>query len=267
LKEKKITYATQKGQFIKECPCSPEVISCGYFNINLHTGCPYDCSYCILQTYLETKKPVFFTNFNKLICELNDISKTKKYLRIGTGELSDSLAYDEETNYSTKILKIFSEYPDIVFEFKTKSANIKNLIKFGNIRKNIVVAWSLNPKNIIEDEEYLTASLKDRLMSLKTIQKSGFKIAIHFDPILLFNNWKESYKQLIFEISKYLEPSKLAWWSLGTLRFPSSLKDYILKHKNSILFEGELIKGNDGKYRYFKPLRTEIFLYIKKQLL
>ncbi len=113
-----IKYTTQKGQFVKRCPCSPEAVSCGYFNINLHTGCPYDCSYCILQTYLDTKEPVFFTNFDKLIEELDFASKTEKYLRIGTGELSDSLAYDKETNYSTKILKIFSEYPDILFEFK-----------------------------------------------------------------------------------------------------------------------------------------------------
>ena len=261
-----IKYTTQKGQFVKRCPCSPEAVSCGYFNINLHTGCPYDCSYCILQTYLDTKEPVFFTNFDKLIEELDFASKTEKYLRIGTGELSDSLAYDKETNYSTKILKIFSEYPDILFEFKTKSANIGNLIKFGNIKKNIIIAWSLNPKSIIETEEHFAVSLKKRLEALKIVQEAGFKVALHFDPLILFDNWKEEYRQLIIEISKYLDPSKVAWWSLGTLRFPLSLKEHIFRHKKSILFEGELIKGYDGKYRYFKPLRIEMFLYVKKQI-
>ncbi len=261
-----IKYTTQKGQFIKRCPCSPEAVSCGYFNINLHTGCPYDCSYCILQTYLETKEPVFFTNFDKLISELDERSKTEQYMRIGTGELSDSLAYDGETNYSTKILKIFSEYPDILFEFKTKSSNIENLIKFGNIKKNIIIAWSLNPKTIIENEEHFTHSLKKRLEALNIVQQEGFKIAIHFDPLIFFDNWKHEYRELILEISKYLDPSNVAWWSLGALRFPSSLKDHIFRHKKSILFEGELIKGYDGKYRYFKPQRTEMFLFVKKQI-
>jgi len=261
-----IEYKEQKGQFIKRCPCSPEVVSCGYFNVNLHTGCPYDCSYCILQSYLETKKPIFFTNFDKLKEELKIVSKTEKYLRIGTGELSDSLAYDIETNYSKKILDIFSNYPEIIFEFKTKSANIKNLIEYGNINKNIVIAWSLNPQTIIEREEFFTVSLRKRLEALHAIQDRGFKTAIHFDPIIFFDNWKNEYKTLIEEIAKYLDISKLAWWSLGALRFPSSLKAHIFKHKNSILFDGELIKGYDGKYRYFKPIRLEMFSYIKSQI-
>jgi len=261
-----IEYTTQKGQFIKRCPCSPEVVSCGYFNVNLHTGCPYDCSYCILQTYLSSKEPVFFTNFDKLKTELEYASKTEKYLRIGTGELSDSLAYDTETNYSKQILDIFNKYPDIIFEFKTKSANIGNLIKYGNRSNNIVVAWSLNPQSIIDAEEHYTVSLKQRLEALRLIQKQGFMVALHFDPIIFFKNWKDEYSGLIKEISKYLIPSKVAWWSIGALRFPISLKDHIFKHKNSILFEGELIKGYDGKYRYFKPLRTEMFLYIRQEI-
>jgi spore photoproduct lyase len=261
-----IEFKTQKGQFIKRCPCSPEVVSCGYFNVNLHTGCPYDCSYCILQTYLKTKEPVFFTNFDKLKEELKTVSKTEKYLRIGTGELSDSLAYDLETNYSKKIMDIFSKYPEIIFEFKTKSANIKNLLNYGNPVKNIIVAWSLNPQTIIEREEFFTVSLRKRLEALKTVQEKGFKVAIHFDPIIFFKNWEEEYKILIKEIEKYLDISMLAWWSLGALRFPASLKEHIFKHKDSILFEGELIKGWDGKYRYFKPLRVEMFSYIRDEI-
>lgn len=261
-----IKYNEQRGQFIKRCPCSPEVVSCGYFNVNLHTGCPYDCSYCILQTYLETKEPVFFTNFDKLKEELKIVSKTEKYLRIGTGELSDSLAYDYETKYSKKILDIFSDYPEIIFEFKTKSANIKNLLDYGNPKKNIIIAWSLNPQSIIEKEEFFTVSLKQRLEALKTVQENSFKVAIHFDPIIYFENWQEEYSKLIKDISKYLDVSKLAWWSIGALRFPSSLKEHIFKHKESILFEGELIKGYDGKYRYFKPMRLEMFSYIRKEI-
>jgi spore photoproduct lyase len=261
-----IEYTTQKGQFIKRCPCSPEVVSCGYFNVNLHTGCPYDCSYCILQTYLSSKEPVFFTNFDKLKAELEYVSKTEKYLRIGTGELSDSLAYDTETNYSKQILDIFNKYPDIIFEFKTKSANISNLLKYGNKNNNIVVAWSLNPQSIIDAEEHYTVSLKQRLEALKLVQDQGFMVALHFDPIIFFKAWKDEYRGLIKEISKYLIPSKVAWWSIGALRFPTSLKNHIFKHKNSILFEGELIKGYDGKYRYFKPLRTEMFLYIRQEI-
>ncbi len=260
-----IQYTEQKGPFVKQCPCSPEVVSCGYYNLNLHTGCPYDCSYCILQTYLETKEPIFYNNFDKLITDLDNLNRTESDVRIGTGELSDSLAYDYETDYSRKILEIFSDYPNIFFEFKTKSDHIRKIIHFGN-PGNIIVAWSLNPQTIIRREERGSASLKQRLSALRTVQENGFKVALHFDPLLFFENWKWEYTELVREISKYLDPGRLAWWSLGALRFPHTLRQHIFSHADSILFEGELIKGLDGKYRYFKPLRMELFAYLISQI-
>jgi len=265
-----IKFAEQKGKFIKHCPCTPDVVPCGYYNLNLHTGCPYDCSYCILQAYLETKEPVYFTNFEDMEKELLEISRTHRYLRIGTGELTDSLALDPQTNYSQKILSIFEKFPGIVFEFKTKSTHVGNILNYkkknGEILKNVVMAWSLNPQQVIEREELLTPDLFSRLKAIGKVQQAGYKVGIHFDPIVIFDGWKDAYLGLIEEIAKIIEPSAIAWWSLGALRFPYSLREYIFKHRDSRLFEGELIKGHDGKYRYFKPLRIELFQYIKQKI-
>lgn len=259
-----IEFAEQKGKFIKHCPCTPEVIPCGYYNLNLHTGCPYACSYCILQAYLESTEPVFYTNFDDMEKELEEISGTQKYLRIGTGELTDSLALDSKTGYSNKILAIFEKFPGIVFEFKTKSAHIENLISYKKTLKNIVVSWSLNPQQVIEREERLTPDLVSRLGAMAKVQACGYKIGIHFDPILIFKGWQGAYLELVKEIARIIEPTRIAWWSLGALRFPYELREHIFKHQDSRLFEGELVKGHDGKYRYFKPLRLELFRYMKQ---
>ena len=261
-----IKFEKQTGQFIKHCPCTPDVVSCGYYNMNLHTGCPYCCSYCILQAYLETKEPIFFTNFEDMERELAEASKTLKYLRIGTGELSDSLALDLQTNYSEKIMAIFEKYPGILFEFKTKSNYVENILNYPKKLKNIVMAWSLNPREVIEREELLTPDLFSRLKAIEKVQQQGYKIAIHFDPIVFFKGWEAAYLDLIKAISKIIDPSRIAWWSLGALRFPYSLREYIFKHRDSRLFEGELIKGHDGKYRYFKPLRLELFHYTRQKI-
>ncbi len=261
-----IEFAKQTGQFIKHCPCTPGVVSCGYYNMNLHTGCPYCCSYCILQAYLETKEPLFFTNFEDMEKELAEASQSFKYLRIGTGELSDSLALDHQTNYSQKILAIFEKFPGILFEFKTKSTHVENILKYREKLNNIVMAWSLNPQEVVEREELLTPGLFSRLKAIEKIQQQGYKIAIHFDPIVFFKGWEAAYLDLIKAISKIIFPSRIAWWSLGALRFPYSLREYIFKHRDSRLFEGELIKGHDGKYRYFKPLRLELFHYTRQKI-
>ncbi len=259
-----IRFAPQKGKFIKHCPCTPDVVPCGYYNLNLHTGCPYGCSYCILQAYLETTEPVFFTNFDDMEKELEEISRTREYLRIGTGELTDSLALDPQTGYSHKILAIFEKFPKIVFEFKTKSSHVENLIHYKKKLGNIVVSWSLNPQEVIEREELLTPDLIFRLGAIEKTQAHGYKIGIHFDPIVIFDGWQIAYLELVKEIAKVIDPSRIAWWSLGALRFPYSLREHIFKHRDSRLFEGELVKGHDGKYRYFKPLRLELFRYMKQ---
>ena len=207
-----ITYEEQKGKFVKHCPCTPDVVPCGYYNINLHTGCPYDCSYCILQAYLETSTPVFFTNFDDLESELHEVSRHQKYIRIGTGELSDSLAWDHQSNYSQRILSIFEKFPHMFFEFKTKSTRIENILAYEKLLKNIIISWSLNPREVIEREELLTPDLYSRLAALKKVQDHGYKIGIHFDPIVIFEGWKTAYLNLIEEIARVIKPSSIAWW-------------------------------------------------------
>jgi spore photoproduct lyase len=253
-----------KGDFVKRCPCSPETVSCGYYNLNLHTGCPFDCSYCILQTYLESKKPVFYTNLTDFENEFQNFLPNKNKVRIGTGELSDSLAYDDETQYSIKILNLIKRYPRVVFEFKTKSKEIKNLINFPTVLKNVVVGWSLNPREIIAREEYKTPGLNSRLKAISAVLNRGYMIAVHFDPIIFTKNWKVLYQDLVKSVADVIQPAKIAWWSMGALRFPAALRKHIFSWPDSNLFAGELIKGYDNKYRYFKPLRMEMFNYIKK---
>lgn len=259
-----LVYKENSGSFVKHCPCTPDAVSCGYYNLNLHTGCPFSCTYCILQAYLESKDPVFFTNLNTLESEIDLCRQKQPNLRIGSGELSDSLAYQGIMNYPDRILQIFSGFPQVIFEFKTKSVHISQLISQPTILKNIVISWSLNPSPIIQNEEIGTPDLKQRLEAIQAVMAAGYKIGIHFDPIIYIKEWQKHYQQLIKMLSGILNPSQIAWWSLGGLRFPYALRDHIFKHHHSHLFSGELIKGYDGKYRYFKPLRLEMFSKIAK---
>jgi spore photoproduct lyase len=259
--------AIQKGAFVKHCPCSPGAVPCGYFNLNLQSGCPFDCSYCILQAYLEDKgRTVFYTNWTDLEAELQKFLAGNKEVRIGSGELSDSLAYESIYPVAARVLELFRRFPETVFEFKTKAAFVRPLLAVKEIPKNIVVSWSLNPTALIKGEELLTPSLAKRLQALAAVQDHGYKIGIHFDPLILFPDWQKHYRTLIRRLAKVIRPERVAWWSLGALRFPPELKKHIFKHRASQLFWGELIKGQDGKYRYFTPQRLELFRLVRDEI-
>ena len=68
-------------------------------------------------------------------------------------------------------------------------------------------------------------------------------------------------------MDKYLDKCGIIWISLGCLRYIPSLKPIIRKrHPETNILDGEFIKGLDGKMRYFKPIRIEMYSFIREQV-
>lgn len=264
-KNKSVLYLTKnRGEFVKKCPGTKGVVCCNYHTINLVTGCTIDCSYCILQAYLNNNSIRINVNLEDLWAELTlFIKKFKgKYLRIGTGELADSLILDDVTNISTEILNFFSKYPEVIFEFKTKSKNIENLLNWSGDKKNIVVGFSMNPKKIINSDEKHAASLDERITAIDRVLNASYKTSIHFDPIVLYEDWEQDYKDVVDKIFSKINNryDQVAWVSMGLLRYMPKLKR-IAKERfpNSKIFLGEFIKDDYNKMRYFEPIRIEAY--------
>jgi spore photoproduct lyase len=258
LKQPVIFLIKEKWDFLKPCPCTKVHLSCGYWILNLGFGCPFDCSYCFLQCYANFPGIILPANIEDFFTEFDAVyKKLKKPIRIGTGEFCDSLALDEITEYSTKLIPYFKD-KNVFFELKTKSNKIANLLKITP-SKNIVISWSLNPESLIEQEEVATASLKERLLAAKTIQQKGYNIAFHFDPIIYSENWSQLYKQAVEGLYSNLKPP-FSWISLGTLRSHRSLKAINeLRFPKSNIFYGELFISEDKKLRYPSFLRRKIY--------
>jgi spore photoproduct lyase len=189
-----------------------------------------------------------------------------KYKRIGSGEFIDSLVFDHVTNFSTSIINYFKNKKDILFEFKTKSSNIQNLLTAGG-QENIVVAWSINSNEITENNEFKTSSLKESLESAKECAQSGFSTAFHFDPIIYYENWERGYTKTVDMIFDIVPNSSIKWISLGTLRMPASQKIIIEnRFPETKILNGELLLGHDYKLRYDEDLRIEIYKHIKQRI-
>lgn len=252
-----IFIAGEMFDFFKCCPCTKDAIGCGYNIFNLGFGCIFECAYCYLQEYtnnpgiiLPANTDDFFNNFS---------SYKKRNMRIGTGEFSDSLMLDNITGYSPVIIDFFKKHKNAFFEFKTKSKNIKNLLK-ANHAGNIVVSWSLNPQRIINENEFFTASLSERINSAVKCSNAGYKIGLHFDPVFYYDGYEKDYKELIGTLFSKISPKSIAWISIGTFRFKPQLKKIIENRfpSNTILDE-ELILGYDNKLRYPYSIRLNVY--------
>jgi len=266
--KKFILLAQQKGEFVKPCPCTPYYLGCNYFIINLELNCPLDCSYCILQSYLSNPLITIHVNLEDLWRELDVFIAKRKgsYFRIGTGELGDSLALDNITELSQDLISYFRQKPHVWFELKTKTVNISHLRKLKP-PENVVVSWSLNSSIMAQEQEKGAPSIAERILAAKDVSERGFWVGFHFDPLIHYQGWEKGYAEVVKMLFRQINPAKIAWISLGSLRFPPDLKAIITKRfpKAKIFFD-EFIKGLDGKYRYLKSLRLKLYSHIVKSI-
>ncbi len=251
---------TLKGDFVKPCPCTPCYLGCRYYVIHADLNCPMDCSYCILQLYLNEPWLTVHVNTDDMWKQLDSfIKKNKRFLRIGTGELGDSLALDPLTGRSREFIAFFRHRSQALFELKTKTTNIENILDTP-ATDNIIVAWSLNSKEAAKKEESGAPGVSARIRAAEEVIKKGYRVAFHFDPLILYSGWEEGYREVIDMLMSRIDVKKIAWFSLGSLRFPPDLKPVIQRRfpDSKIIYE-EMIKGIDGKLRYFKPNRIKIY--------
>jgi len=266
---KKILYlATQKGKFVKACPCSSRVISCGYFVINSVLGCPLDCSYCVLQAYLSDPWITVFVNEADLELSLKPFLLSAKLsgFRVGTGELADSLALEPLTGQAARLSFLFQHSRQAILELKTKTVFIEPWLDLPPCPQ-IVFSWSLNAESIAQEEEKGAAPVVDRIRAASQLAQRGYGVGFHFDPLIYFENWEKEYESVIRRIFSSLPAQSIRWISLGALRFPVAFRPIIrARFPHKPIFAGELVLGRDGKWRYFKPLRLKIFSTILEMI-
>ena len=253
-----------KGRFIKPCPGTRSYTCCGYQILHLGTQCSLGCTYCILQAYFPNRNLRLFANLDDMVHQLEPyLSESRRQVhRIGTGEFTDSLLLDPLTRVSEFLVPYFADQPNAVLELKTKTAQV-DLLENLEHRGHTIVAWSLNPEEIIATEEAGAAPFEDRLEAARRCQDWGYRLAFHFDPLLAYPGWKQGYREVVERLFSTVEPSAVAWISLGGLRFMPSLKPIIRRrHPTSNILAEEFIPGVDGKLRYFRDLRVEMFRHL-----
>ena len=122
------------------------------------------------------------------------------------------------------------------------------------------MAWSMNATVVRNKEEGIATTIEDRLRAAAEVQKAGYRLAFHFDPMIEHDGWQDGYRETVNRIFKVIKPENIAWISLGALRYPAPFEDVLREnHPKSDIYLGELLMGIDKKRRYFKPIRIDMF--------
>lgn len=268
--KKQLHIGPKKGEVMDVCATINKKYTC----CNVHVlktvqNCPYECAYCFLQNYLTNGTTTAIGDIPAVIEEV--LEKTRKepnrLFRIGTWELGDSLALENETGQASQLIKAFTKIPNAILELKTKSDVVDPILNLDHQYKT-VVSWSMNPEEIIQYAEHKTARYHERLNAIKKVIQANYLVGFHFDPMIIHANWETNYKQLIDDIFEIAPLQQIAWMSIGSLRFnPEMKKKMEENYPKTLLTHPEMITGDDGKVRYIKPTRIAMYKSLYKNIL
>jgi spore photoproduct lyase len=261
--KKRLLFTRQRSTFLEHCPAGTSgLVCCNYLVVSLISNCPMDCSYCFLQEYLANNPTLkVYTNVEDLLSQVAtaaDRHPTQQF-RIGTGELSDSLALDPLLGFSADLVPFFAERQNVLLELKTKTDCVERLLALDP-RDRVVVSWSMTPSAIIDTEEHQTASFSARLAAARRVQEAGYKLGFHFDPLIEYPDWERGYYETISQIFSTIDPQRVAWVSLGSLRMTPALRGAVRRRfPQTRILSGEQVPGPDGKWRTFQALRVKMY--------
>ncbi len=238
------------------------------YSLNLISNCHLECSYCILQSSLANNPVItVYANLDEILENLEDqLDRIPRGSVVGTGQRADSLALEELTGLHQKLIPFFASQDRVQLELKTKCADVEPLLKLKHGGQT-VVSWSLAPERVHTNEEFKTAKIEDRIAAMKSCQKAGYPVGVHFDPVIHHTGWEKNYKKLIDQVFGVIDAKKVAWVSLGTLRFPSRQVKLIRERfPNNRKIFNNLVSTQNRVMHYPDRLRDAIYGRMREYL-
>lgn len=216
-------FIAPEGKILGRCPVSSEKTRCcQLMTLDVVWQCGFDCSYCSIQSFYYGNKVRFVKNLAQRLSEI-EIDPSLRY-HIGTGQSSDSLMWGNRHGLLENLTQFATQHPNIILEMKSKSDNIswfQQQYKENGTPppRNILFTWSLNTPHLIRVEERGSATLERRLQAARALADMGCAVGFHFHPMVMYDNWKEDYRNLVKQVVELFNPSEIMTLSIGTLTY------------------------------------------------
>lgn len=263
----------KKGQLVKPAPAAYGLSGEPHYYFIHAYNCIYECNYCYLQGYFQSPDIVLFLNHEEIGAEIKRLAKEyaqknpDKKIWFHAGEYSDSLALTHLTGELPYYFDLFKDIPNAYLELRTKSVNIKELLKLTP-HPNIVISFSLAPAHRVKLNDLKTPTLHSRLEAISELYSKGFAIGIHFDPIIYDHKVADAYSELINDLLLAIPSTAISYISIGVVRFTKNVYHQVVKnYPESDFIADDFVKSFDNKIRYNRPTRMWLLGKVKNLLI
>lgn len=236
------------------------------------SGCTAMCMYCYLVcNYNKCAYLRLFVNREEMLDKLiKTANKSEQELTFEIGSNSDLVLENTITHNLEWTIEKFGQNNRGYITFPTKFAYVDPLLKLEHNERTII-RMSVNPEEIIQKVEFGTSRLKDRMEAINKLKGAGYKIGILIAPVIIVENWKKLYKELIEKLKRELneEVKKDVFFEVIFMTY-SYVHTKINEEAfpNAInLYDREHMTGRGkGKYMYKQDIRADGEKYIRELL-
>lgn len=227
------------------------------------SGCTAMCMYCYLVcNYNKCAYLRLFVNREEMLQKIiKTAEKSEKELTFEIGSNSDLILENTITGNLKWTIENFANTQKGYLTFPTKFDMVDDILSLNHNGK-VIVRVSVNPEEIINKVEFGTSRLKGRIEAINKLKEAGYKIGILIAPVIMVDNWKELYLELIQRLNEELSEKVK-----NDVFFEIIFMTYSFIHTkineeafpNAInLYNKELMTGRGkGKYMYKNGLRED----------
>lgn len=236
------------------------------------SGCTAMCMYCYLVcNYNKCAYLRLFVNREEMLDKIIKTSLNfEKELTFEIGSNSDLILENTITNNLVWTIENFANTQKGKLTFPTKFDMVDDILNL-NHKGKIVVRISVNPEEIINKVEFGTSRLEGRIEAINKLAEADYPIGILIAPVILVDNWKKLYSDLIKYLYENLsnKAKKSAFFeiifmtysyvhrAINTEAFPSAID----------LYNKQLMTGRGrGKYMYKNYIREEGEVFLREDM-
>ena len=236
------------------------------------SGCTASCMYCYLVcNYNKCAYLRLFVNREQMLEKIiKTANKSEKELTFEIGSNSDLILENTITGNLPWTIENFKNVEKGYLTFPTKFDMVDDILQLDHNGK-VVIRMSVNPETIINKVEFGTSRLKGRIEAINKLKEAGYKIGILIAPVIMVENWKELYLELIQRLNQELSEKvkKDVFFEIIFMTYSFvHIKINEEAFPNAInLYNKEIMTGRGkGKYMYKTELRKDAEIFFREQM-
>lgn len=243
------------------------------WQFHLAQGCPAHCQYCYLAGSLSGVPVVkVYANLPQILANLSNYEREDRPTTYEVSCYTDPLGIEHLTGSLAECIRYFGTRDKAYLRWVSKFDRVDQLLDLphnGHTRSRV----SVNADPVSHSMEGGTATVVQRLQSIRKLALNGYPVGIVLAPIMAIADWQQHYSNLFEQIAQTLDIECDLTFELITHRFTPKSKEILQTwYPNSKLdleSENRSQKRNKFggvKYVYNRDTMTELKEFVQTQI-